>query len=230
MKKKEFLGELPSLVLDYGIRHWDARSRLVEEFGNFYHIPPPFMFRYQLRLFLNELENWVNSDEQSLLIERVIILEQCCDIYHNRGQLVDVANVLRSFIEQLVISPLYFGDGKDFVDSTCVMYLDESGGPPVLFKWRALVQDVIRNLIDIYSQAGGDGLKKNFPKHHCYNRIMEFLEPLLKEFLYQESHLEKIMKEYHMLKGMVLNNKSKKRKRSRKKKGKELGMTTRLAM
>jgi len=70
------------------------------------------MFRYQLRLFLNELENWVNSDEQSLLIERIIILEQCYDIYHSRGQMVDIANVLRSFIEQLVISPLYFGDGK----------------------------------------------------------------------------------------------------------------------
>jgi len=97
------------------------------------------------------------------------------------------------------------------------MYLDESGGPPILFKWRALVQDVIRNLIDVFSQAEGDGLKKTFPKHLCYNRIMEFLDPLLKEFLYQESHLEKIMKEYHMLKGMVLNNKTKKRKRSRKK-------------
>eukprot|EP01129_Flabellula_baltica_P005870 TRINITY_DN2152_c0_g1_i1.p1 TRINITY_DN2152_c0_g1~~TRINITY_DN2152_c0_g1_i1.p1 ORF type:complete len:477 (-),score=118.26 TRINITY_DN2152_c0_g1_i1:64-1404(-) len=221
--KKELMNELSLLVLDYGIRHWDARSKLVEEFTMFYHIPPPFIFKLSLRMFLNELESWFNSDDKSLLIERVIIIEQCCGVYHARGQLIDITNILRAYIEQLVIAPLYFGDGTDFVDNAIVMYLDDAnGGPPVLYKWRGLVQEVIGKIVDVFNQSGIDGVKKTFPKHVCYSSLMEFLDPLLGEMLYQESELEKIMKEFKHLKNMSFankGNKTMKRKRSWEDKG-----------
>ena len=95
------------------------------------------------------------------------------------------------------------------------MYLEESGGPPVLYKWRGLVQDVINNIVEVFQQSGAEEVKKKFPKHICYNTLIEFLQPLLNEFLYQESELEKIMKEFKMLKGIVLQNKTKKRRRNR---------------
>jgi len=187
--------EVERLFLDFAIKKFDSDTQILEDVWNYFKNNisrnTTLYSEAMLKLFLNQLENWIHDDLTltDLSADHFETLEICFDFIKDWkiGLESDYFEVLSTYAEQVLITKLML-DKKDEYD--LVVENIRNSQDPLYLKRFSLLNKSVENISGVYESDGLQGLNDNFSKYSAFEKISKFISPVVQNFLLQPSDIE----------------------------------------